>query len=69
LTIIEKSDIVKTEEIMNRRINIKAILKNRVLRRKLMVPVIQAIQAREGIETTQEQAEQAYDAVQKRKGF
>ena len=34
-----------------------------------MVPVIQAIQAREGIETTQEQAEQAYDAVQKRKGF
>ena len=30
-----------------------------------MVPLIQAIQAREGIETTREQAEAAYDKVQR----
>lgn len=45
------------------RINVKAILADPDLRRKLMVPTIQAIQAREGIETTAEQADRAYYVV------
>ncbi len=45
------------------RFNIKKILADPDLRRKLMVPTIQATQAREGIETTQQQAERAYDVV------
>lgn len=49
------------------RVNVKAILADPVQRRELCVSVIQAIQAREGIETTKEQAEQAYDAVQREK--
>jgi hypothetical protein len=47
----------------NRRINIKEILHDPVLRRSLLVPAIQAIQHREGIMTTREQAEAAYDKV------
>jgi hypothetical protein len=50
-----------------RRVNIKAILADPSLRRKLMVPLIQAIQAREGIDTTTEQAERAYDKVLKQR--
>ncbi len=46
-----------------KRINVKAILVDFVLRRKLMVSTIQATQAREGIDTTKEQAEYAYDKV------
>lgn len=45
------------------RVDIRAILSDRVQRRELMIPVIQTIQAREGVETTREQAERAYDAV------
>ena len=47
----------------NRRVNVKAILADPDLRRKLMVPTIQATQAREGIETTVEQADRAYYVV------
>jgi hypothetical protein len=46
-----------------RRVNVRKILANPDLRRELMVPTIQAIQAREGIETTREQAERAYYVV------
>lgn len=46
-----------------RRMNVRAILADKNLRRALMVPTIQAIQAREGIETTREQAERAYYVV------
>ena len=46
-----------------RRVNLRAILADKDLRRELMVPTIQAIQAREGIETTREQAERAYYVV------
>ena len=45
------------------RVSIKAILADPDLRRKLMVRTIQATQAREGIETTTEQAERAYYVV------
>lgn len=47
----------------NDRVNLKAILADPDLRRKLMVRTIQATQAREGIETTKEQAESAYYVV------
>ena len=46
---------------------LKAILANPRQRRELMVGVIIATQAREDIITTQEQAEAAYDKVQKEK--
>jgi hypothetical protein len=46
-----------------RRVNIRGILANPDLRRELMVPTLQATQAREGIETTREQAERAYYVV------
>lgn len=49
------------------RVPIKKILADPVLRRKLMVGAIQAIQNREGINTTVEQAERAYDKVQAEK--
>lgn len=45
------------------RIDIKAILADPQLRRRLMIPVIIATQAREGIETSYEQAAAAYDRV------
>ena len=46
-----------------RRVNVRKILGTPELRRELMVPAIQAIQAREGIETTRDQAERAYLVV------
>lgn len=46
------------------RFNLVEILRNAISRRRLMVNSIIAIQAREGIETTVEQAERAYDKVQ-----
>lgn len=45
------------------RADLRAILADPDLRRELMVRTIQATQAREGIETTKEQAERAYYAV------
>ncbi len=45
------------------RFDVKRILADPDLRRKLMVPTIQATQAREGIETTKEQADRAYYVV------
>ena len=51
----------------NRRVDIKKILADPQQCRKLMVQSIIASQAREGIVTTQEQAEAAYDKVQKEK--
>jgi hypothetical protein len=47
----------------SKRINVKAILADADLRRKLMVSTIQATQAREGIETSPEQADRAYYVV------
>lgn len=52
---------------MNRRVNLREILDNPKKKRNLFVRVIQATQAREGIHTTKEQAEHAYDTVQKEK--
>jgi len=49
----------------SRRVDIKAILRDPRQRRELMVQTIIATQAREGIETTREQAEAAYDKVQR----
>jgi hypothetical protein len=46
-----------------RRVNLKGILADENLRRELMVPTIQALQAREGINTSREQAERAYYVV------
>ncbi len=46
-----------------KRVNIKAILGDPDLRRKLMVSTIRATQAREDIETTEEQADRAYYVV------
>ena len=45
------------------RVDVKAIIADPDLRRKLMVRTIQATQAREGIDTTEEQAERAYYVV------
>lgn len=50
-----------------KRVNIRAILADPIKRRKLLVRAIIAAQAAEGIETTQEQAELAYDTVQREK--
>lgn len=47
----------------NRRVNVRALLADPDLRLKLMVSTIQATQAREGIETTEEQARRAYYVV------
>lgn len=46
------------------RVNIRAILADAAQRRDLMVQCIIAIQAREGITTTQAQAEAAYDRTE-----
>jgi len=48
-----------------RRLSIKEILADSVKWRELMVRCIISTQAREGIETTREQAEAAYGRVQK----
>lgn len=50
-----------------KRIDIRKLLADPAKRRRLMVDVIRATQAREGVETTQEQAEAAYDRVQQEK--
>ena len=47
----------------SKRLNVKAILADAELRRKLMVSTIQATQAREGIDTSMEQADRAYYIV------
>jgi len=47
------------------RVGVRSILRDEGLRRRLMVGVIRATQAREGIETSQEQAELAYDKVRR----
>jgi hypothetical protein len=47
----------------NKRVDIKAILRDPVKRRELMVRCIIATQAREGITTSREQAEAAYDKI------
>lgn len=52
---------------MGHRYNLRAILVDPAQRRALLVDVIIATQAREGIATTREQAEQAYDNVQREK--
>ena len=49
---------------MNTRVNIREIISNLALRRKLFVEVIIATQAREGVVTTPEQAQAAYDKIQ-----
>lgn len=49
------------------RVDIRVILANPVLRKKMMVSIIIATQAREGIATTVGQAEAAYDKVQQEK--
>ncbi len=49
---------------MRTQVDLKAILSDIKLRKELMVPTIQAVQAREGIDTTTEQAERTYDKVQ-----
>ena len=53
----------------NKRVNIKAILADPVQRRELMIRGIIATQAREGIVTTREQAEAAYDKIQAEKNI
>lgn len=45
------------------RVDIRKILANPILRKRLMVRTIIALQAREGIETTVEQATRAYEKV------
>jgi hypothetical protein len=47
----------------SKRVDVNAILADADLRRKLMVSTIQATQAREGIDTTPEQADRAYYVV------
>ena len=54
---------VYTNESGSKRVNLRKIIGNPRLRRKLMVGCIVATQAREGITTTREQAEAAYDKV------
>jgi hypothetical protein len=53
---------------MGKRVDIRAILADPVQRKQLMVSTIIATQAREGIVTTVEQAEAAYDKVQQERG-
>jgi hypothetical protein len=48
---------------VSKRVNVRAILADADLRRKLMVSTIQATQAREGIETSSAQADRAYYIV------
>lgn len=48
----------------HKRLDIREILRNPVTRRRIMAQVIVATQAREGIDTTLEQAYAAYDRIQ-----
>lgn len=50
------------------RIDIKKILSDPKMRKMLFCEAIIAIQAREGVVTTKEQSEAAYDKVQQEKG-
>lgn len=50
-----------------KRIDIRAILADPVLRRELMVRTIYAVCAREDETMTRERAERAYDAVQQQR--
>lgn len=50
-----------------RKFSLRAILRDPVKRRELMVKWIIATQAMSGIDTTREQAEHAYDTVQAEK--
>ena len=47
------------------RVDVRALLADPVLRRRLLVSVIIATQAREGVTTTLAQAQAAYDHVQR----
>jgi len=49
-----------------RRINVRAILNNPVLRRELHVQFIMAMQEHEGRDANRAKAEEAYDNVQKK---
>ena len=49
----------------SKRVNIKAILADPVKRKELAIRFIMSAQAMEGIDTTREQAEAAYEQVQK----
>jgi len=49
---------------MNKKINIKKILRDPQKRRELTVNTIQFLQNLEGIDTTKEQAQNAYDKIQ-----
>jgi len=49
-----------------KRVNIKKILQDPIKKKELMVRSIQFLQNIEGIDTTREQAENAYDKVQER---
>lgn len=48
---------------LEKRINVKEILRDPGLRRAMLVPALQAIQHREGVMTTREQAEAAYAKI------
>ena len=47
-----------------RRVDVKAILRDPVLRRRLLVEAGLFLQHMEGIDTTREQMEEAYDKIQ-----
>jgi hypothetical protein len=47
------------------RVDLRPILGDPIKRKQLMMRLIKAIQSREGIDTTDEQAERAYDAIQR----
>jgi len=47
-----------------KRVNIKKILQDPLKKKELMVGAIQFLQNIEGIDTTREQAENAYDKIQ-----
>lgn len=51
----------------SRRVDIKAILANPITKRNMMINLIVAAAAMEGIDTTPEQATQAYDKIQEEK--
>lgn len=55
--------VKKVACIMRTRVDIHAILSNPKLKEKLMVNTIVAIQSREGIDTTREQALRAYRKI------
>jgi len=48
-----------------KRVNIEKILQDPIKKKRLIVGVIQFLQNVEGIDTTREQAENAYDKIQK----